>query len=72
MGGGVGDQVGVDRENIAVVGEVEGLRGDFDLVAISKDGKLPGEAGVQVVHAGTLESVAAGDEIGHSGRGDRR
>ena len=62
----VGDQRRVHGEDVAVVDEVEGFGRELEVVALLEDRELAGDAGVEVVDAGTGEGVAAGDEVRHA------
>ena len=68
-GSRVGHVRGVYGEDVAVVGHVEGLGRELQVVALADDGELAGEASIDVVDSGTLEGVAAGDEVGDAGAG---
>ncbi len=64
----VGEEGAVDGEDVAVVDDVEGFGGEFDVHTLAEEGEGAGDAGVEVVDAWSLEGVA-GDDLGGNAAG---
>src|SRR5579875_4007784 len=60
----------VHREDVAVIGQVEGLGCKLQVEAV--DGKLAGKPSVQVVNTRSGKAIASGNEIGHASTRTRR